>query len=194
MGEKGPVLYASNCSLARTSFYLFNISPHHPSNKGKCQAQEAKPHSEHRHNGHHPSVPSHVPPPGFSVPPGAGAVERGPVLTASTSLPAVYFLSDCKTPPSQGVFCVVSFLQTPRVKGQLAGTAAIQHNLPFLQFSIDQGAGPLGWAVCTHLRLSVPSTDLYLGGKFLPPMRPLPAALRSCSAHKKTTDEATVSP
>lgn len=122
MGEKGPALYASNCSPARTSLYLFNISPHQPSNKGKCQAQEAEPHSEHRHNGRHPSVPSHVPPPGFSVPPGAGAVERGPVLTAPTSLPAVYFLSDCKTPPLQGVFCVVSFLQTPRVKRQLAGS------------------------------------------------------------------------
>lgn len=66
-----------------------------------------------RHNGHHPSVPSYILPPGFLVPPGAGAVERGPVLTASTSVPAVYFLSDCKTPPLQGVFCVISFLQTP---------------------------------------------------------------------------------
>lgn len=82
---------------------------------------------------------------------------------------------------------MVSFLQTPRVKGQLE-----KHNLHFLQLSIDQGAGTLGWAAGTHLRLRVQSTDLYLGGKFLPPMRPLPAALRSCSAHKNTMDEATV--
>lgn len=81
--------------------------------KVNARPQEAKTNSEHRHNGHDPSVPSCVLPPGFSVPPGAGAVERGPVLTASTSVPAVYFLSDCKTPPLQGVFCEISFLQTP---------------------------------------------------------------------------------
>lgn len=166
--------------LGHKPHYIYSASHHH-FNEGKCQAPRGKDKLCTPDHGHRPSVPSRVLRPGFLAPPGAGAVGRGPVPTASTSVPAVYFRSDCKHPHCTE-FSVFSSLQT-RVKGQLGGTTAVQRNVLFLPFSIAQEPDPvLGWE------------ELYSGGKLLPPVRPLPAALKKVLCPQSTTDEATVSP